>query len=206
MSSDMDKSDLNIPVQVATNEYDLGSKLDIILSLQRRQGKSFLKRFKRIEANLDLVGAQGKEYGREISIIQDKLIDRDKKLSGIQKRVDLKEDTGSNRELQLWKFVGSSESLFAELKQSMEGVLIALDELKVSSVTTDYCDKARATCNKKKKEWYEFIPIIVSAITLLVLISGTFVWLVKGPIAIDPATATEIKALINNNKLKTVLK
>jgi chromosome segregation ATPase len=194
----VDESNKNKPVL----DEATADRLEVIYQLQRRQGRYIAKKVKKIEANIDVIRSHWQDTDREISTLAAKQSTSEKRISTLTTRIDTKENSLEGRELQLWRFVGSSEELFNGLKESLDKTNESLDTIKKDMVTKISCEESRRGCEKHKKLWYENIPILVSAITLLILVFTALGWLMKGPASIDPATAKELKQIIQNNKLK----
>jgi len=177
----------------------ISEKLTQLASMHRKQYRSTIKRIKRIDANVDLIRAQQQQTDTEVELLKDRSFLRDKKVSELVSINRDRENTSNNKDVQLWKFIGNSESLFTGLKESIDDTRDGVNKLHDVVVTKDDCKTNREACHKplrSKKLWYDFIPITVSAITLLALILGGMKWFVTGPGAIDSATVNDLKAIV----------
>jgi len=107
---------------------------------------------------------------------------------------------------QLYEFIGSTRSTLENLSSGVDNLNACITELNDTikvidkgKVDVGYCKGKHAKDAVKdaiKKPWYDYIPLLVSSMTLLVLISCAFVWLVKGPASITPALASDIQELV----------
>lgn len=177
-----------------------------------QQSKRLARRIHKLSADVSLVASgyrensgqivsMAKAHEGEMKFLERKIEDRDRRLSTIEKKVDVVTQEDTEQISEYWKFVAESKSLYEHLKAGVDKL-----------VTREYCDKVRAECaaNKvTKKKWYEFAPTLVSIITLILLLGGGFVWMVRGPASIDPAMASDLnkirsewKQLVQDTKLK----
>jgi hypothetical protein len=199
-----DKDDANTTLE-GLEDLSLEQKINLVIQLQKRHVRIISKKIKYLRADITVNRNSQLNTDKEVSALKSRLETREKQISSMVKRLDGREDTSENREVQLWKFVGNSETLFQGLKESLIKANESLDDLRDRVVTKETCEKSRNICaesRKAKKFWYDYIPIIVSAVTLIVLVFGGFTWFIRGPAAIDPAMASELRQLINHSKLK----
>lgn len=200
------------------------SKLgESLVKMQEEQAKHNIyvqRKLKRVQANVDVIASAYRDQQQKITSVETaqlrefaslnlRVEARDKRISSMEKKLSIESKEDTDRVVEYWRFVSDSKSMYEgvktgvdALKQSVQEMKVAVADMSGKMVTQQSCDTFRESCKELRsrgKVWYDFIPLIVSAVTLLALVGGAFAWIAQGPAAIDPETAKSIKILIKKS-------